>query len=173
MDTGLVGVMFSMFSMIAFITSPLNGHLMRRYGRKTILIAGGFIEIFGLVLFGAVYFFSGITFIILSFTARIFQGIGGSALFVSCLSIIANRYPEQIETKLGIIETFGSLGLIVGPLLGVLFYSLGGYIGVFFIYSVVFILFMFLLMHLIPADTCDEQPKDRIQYKDYLKHSEI
>eukprot|EP00358_Blepharisma_japonicum_P006259 CAMPEP_0202943494 /NCGR_PEP_ID=MMETSP1395-20130829/3952_1 /ASSEMBLY_ACC=CAM_ASM_000871 /TAXON_ID=5961 /ORGANISM="Blepharisma japonicum, Strain Stock R1072" /LENGTH=306 /DNA_ID=CAMNT_0049641027 /DNA_START=361 /DNA_END=1281 /DNA_ORIENTATION=- len=46
-------------------------------------------------------------------------------------------YPEDIEAKLGWMETMGGVGLILGPLIGGGFYSLVGYTLTFVIYTVI------------------------------------
>ncbi|CAG9312187.1 unnamed protein product [Blepharisma stoltei] len=132
-----IGYLFSLYAILAILFSPISGKIMMCVGRKKFLFIGCIIETVGILLFAFVTNFDGDTFVFLSFAARILQGMGGSALTVTLFALIANMYPEDIEAKLGWMETMGGVGLILGPLIGGGFYSLVGYTLTFVIYVVV------------------------------------
>ena len=49
-------------------------------------------------------------------------------------------YPNQIEEKVGIMEACTGIGYIVGPVVGGLLYSLGGYKAPFLFFSLFLLL---------------------------------
>jgi MFS family permease len=49
-------------------------------------------------------------------------------------------YPESLEQKISIAEVFGSLGFLLGPIIGSLLYQLGGYITPFLFFGCVALL---------------------------------
>lgn len=44
-------------------------------------------------------------------------------------------YPDEIEKRISMSEAFSSVGMFAGPLLGTVFYDLGGYMAPFLVFS--------------------------------------
>ena len=44
-------------------------------------------------------------------------------------------YPDDVQMKVSISESFNGLGMFAGPILGSLIYSIGGYVAPFIAFS--------------------------------------
>lgn len=53
--------------------------------------------------------------------------MGNAAFLTASFAIIAKEFPNNVSTTFASLETFFGLGLIVGPMVGGVLYSLGGY----------------------------------------------
>ena len=69
-----------------------------------------------------------------------------------------NFYPERKEVLVGYIEAVASIGLISGPLLGSLLYSLGGYTFTFYSFGGIFLLFSLFIKSIFPQDIDRVEP---------------
>mmetsp|Transcript_12954 Transcript_12954/g.18903 ORF Transcript_12954/g.18903 Transcript_12954/m.18903 type:complete len:445 (-) Transcript_12954:47-1381(-) len=160
MSQEMTGFLFSMFALIAFVFSPITGKLMLRVGRKKVMLVGSIIECVGVFIFAWVVYFEGTAFVVVSFIGRFLMGVGGSALLTSCFAVLSNIYSDEVETKIGIMETCGGVGLIVGPLIGAFLYFVGGYTFVFLSYAVLFLWLSFTTYSYLPEATGSDQDKD-------------
>lgn len=66
--------------------------------------------------------------------------------------MLSNLYEEDVDVKLGIMETIGSVGLIIGPVIGGVIYEMLGYSAVFWIFSVCSLTVAFIAFKVIPQD---------------------
>lgn len=57
------------------------------------------------------------------------------------------------------METIGGIGLIMGPVIGGIFYSIGGYVFVFMIYDVLLLALGVMTYNLLPADRPEQEKK--------------
>jgi MFS family permease len=55
------------------------------------------------------------------------QGLASCAIQTVSYSICTNFYPDKKEAMVGYIEAMTGIGLIMGPLIGSLLFSYGGY----------------------------------------------
>jgi predicted MFS family arabinose efflux permease len=90
------------------------------------------------------------------------MGMGGASLLVTCkansgFALLSNLYPGEIEVKIGIMETTGSIGLILGPALGGFIYNALGYSAVFWVYSACSITIAGIAFKLLPNDKEDTE----------------
>lgn len=88
--------------------------------------------------------------------------MGGASLLVTCkansgFALLSNLYPGEIEVKIGIMETTGSIGLILGPALGGFIYNALGYSAVFWVYSACSITIAGIAFKLLPNDREDTE----------------
>jgi len=74
--------------------------------------------------------------------------------------VIANTYPDEIEKKLGWMEICGSLGLILGPLLGGLLYQINGYTTTFILLTVVLVILSVITFLVLPPPK-EEKAKEK------------
>ena len=65
----------------------------------------------------------------------------------SAIAIITNHYPDEREQNLGIFEGGTGLGLLLGPMLGSMLYTIGGYIAPFYIVGTICLLILPLLQY--------------------------
>lgn len=84
--------------------------------------------------------------------ARILQGGAASATWTSGLAIVAERYPTDRVQKMGISMVGMTIGSLVGPLLGGLFYDWGGYYAPFWFAGAVVVLDLMMRFFLLPWD---------------------
>jgi MFS family permease len=54
-------------------------------------------------------------------------------------------FPESIEQKVSIAEVFAALGFLLGPVVGSLLYSLGGYLTPFLVFGCIALLLVPLI----------------------------
>jgi MFS family permease len=66
--------------------------------------------------------------VIISFVSKVLLGIGSGMNSTSVISIITSVYYEEKERFLGYVESSCGVGLLLGPILGTILYSVGGYI---------------------------------------------
>ena len=72
-----------------------------------------------------------------------------------------NYFPNNREEMIGYIEAFQGIGLIVGPLIGSLLYSIGGYRFIFFTMGISFIISSFFIKSIFgPEIDCDNRNTD-------------
>lgn len=66
-------------------------------------------------------------FITLALIVRIVEALGNAAFLTASFAIIAKEFPDNVSVTFASLETFFGLGLIVGPMVGGVLYSIGGY----------------------------------------------
>ncbi|KPI93454.1 MFS-type transporter C6orf192-like [Papilio xuthus] len=110
-------------------------------GAKFMFIAGMFVAGACNVLFGTLVMVQdSLTFTILCFVVRGMEALGASAYSTASYVFVVNAFPDSIGTVLGILETFVGLGMSVGPAIGGLLYSIGGFGVPFYSLGVVMVL---------------------------------
>ena len=55
--------------------------------------------------------------------------------FTPLYAYIPVLYPKSVEEKVAIAEVFGASGFLLGPVVGSLLYSLGGYLVPFLVFG--------------------------------------
>lgn len=174
MNEKSVGYLFSLYALIAFFMSPINGTIMNKIGRKNVLLIGGITESFRMLIFALVEDFTGDSFIIFSMIARVLMGAGGSALLVTCFAVISNLYPEDMESKIGIMETIGGVGLMAGPPVGGILFSIAGYKFVLITYTLLFLITTMISWRVLPDDNPEKIKNDKtISYWKLLSMKQI
>ncbi|VVC87951.1 unnamed protein product [Leptidea sinapis] len=94
------------------------------------------------------------TFTILCFIIRGMEALGASAYSTASYVYVVNVFPDNIGSVLGILETFVGLGMSVGPAIGGLLYSIGGFGVPFYSLGIVMIIVVPINMILLPD--CEE-----------------
>lgn len=143
------GLVFGIFELVSFLSCPILGKYLDFIGPKFMLNSGIFIASTCSILFGLLDLVTGhIDFITLSFTIRIVEALGTSAATTAAFAITASVFPDSVATTFAALETFYGLGYIVGPMIGGMLFSLGGYIlpfvsmGTFLMLDAIFIYFI-------------------------------
>ena len=67
-----------------------------------------------------------------------------------CYSICTNFYPDRKEAMVGFIEAMTGIGLILGPLIGSILYSAGGYEFTFFVFGGIFLVASIFIKLIFP-----------------------
>lgn len=125
--SSLVGFIFSLFPISSMILSLFLPKLMFLIGRNNILIIGLIFIGAGSVLVSFIENCNTTMAILLSILSRILSGAGCACETVTSLSILSSDYPEEFQKLAALIETFAGLGIIIGPLLGSVLFSFGGF----------------------------------------------
>jgi MFS family permease len=107
----LLGLIFSITSIVQFLTCPLVGPLSRAFSRLVTLMIGLVVLAAGALLFGMLDSIPG--FII----GRLLQGIGNGFLEVSGLSLLM-RFSTDLRRDIGLLEGASGVGSLLGPLIG-------------------------------------------------------
>jgi MFS family permease len=115
----VIGWMIAVFSIAQLASAPLWGRISDRYGRRPAIIAG--------LLAGAVSFtvFGLATSIWMLFLSRLIQGLGGGTTAVLQAYVGDASEPKDRARALGWLTSATSAGVMVGPAIGSLAYSLG------------------------------------------------
>ncbi|KAM3966487.1 uncharacterized protein ACR2FA_012028 [Aphomia sociella] len=124
----MCGVVFSFYAVVMFITSPVFGKFLPKVGAKFMFTTGMFVAGACNVMFGTLALVDDMTtFTVLCFIVRGLEALGASAYSTASYVFVVNAFPDSIGSVLGILETFVGLGMSVGPAIGGLLYSIGGF----------------------------------------------
>jgi len=149
----IIGVIFSASPVGSFLLSFFFGKHMVKIGRKRLMAIGIVLEAIAVISFGFIDFITNReVFIGISYVTRLVQGIGLSGFGSAAYAYVAANYPEQVMEKIAMIELFGGLGLMAGPLFGAGVYAVGGYTCVFVSLGVLFFGLVPYLWKYLPAD---------------------
>lgn len=119
-----IGLMFSINPFANLISTLILGKYMVTIGRKLVLILGLIFSGLSLVFIAPLSLSNYESMIILTVLSRILVGLSISFTFISCTAIFATDYPGQAQIMIGRMEAAISIGFILGPQLGAIFYSL-------------------------------------------------
>ena len=151
------GPIFGIIHLALFITSPLMGKVISRLGLGNVFKSGLLLISFSSLCFGLLTFLDDPTlFLVLAYSLRMIEGVGGSALWTSMLALLLARsdkrklkmflipfccsHPNQAGLVYSLVDgTFGA-GYIMGPVIGAALYNLGGFLSPFLISGLVFLL---------------------------------
>lgn len=103
------GLLFSLFSLCQFISTPIIGRMSDKYGRKPLLL----VSIAGTALSFFMTAFAPNAFIL--FLARALDGLTAGNIPVAMAVISDNTKPEDRAKGFGLIGGTFSLGFIIGP----------------------------------------------------------
>uniref|UniRef100_A0A0A9Z5S3 Major facilitator superfamily (MFS) profile domain-containing protein n=1 Tax=Lygus hesperus TaxID=30085 RepID=A0A0A9Z5S3_LYGHE len=164
------GLVFGSFEFIAFFSSPILGRYMNFVGAKTMLSLGMILAAISAICFGLLdYIDDHATFITLSFILRMTESLGSTAALVSAFSITAAVFPKSVATTFATLEAFYGLGYIVGPTLGGLLFSLGGYVLPFAVMGTAMIIGTIFVFMVLPPINPSSNDFGHIKVKDVLK----
>nr|CAD7442916.1 unnamed protein product [Timema bartmani] len=152
------GFVFGIFELVSFICSPLIGKYVNVIGPKFLLKSGLFVAGICSMLFGFLHFVEGhAEFIGLSFAIRIVESVGASAATTAAFSITAAVFPDCVATTFATLEVFYGLGYIVGPMIGGLLFSLGGFALPFLVVGCVLLLDGLIICLVLPSLDSDRK----------------
>ncbi|KAH9634184.1 hypothetical protein HF086_001386 [Spodoptera exigua] len=137
----MCGIVFSFYAVVMFLTSPLFGKFLPTVGAKFLFTGGMFVAGACNVLFGTLALIEDTQmFTILCFVVRGMEALGASAYSTASYVFVVNTFPDSIGSVLGILETFIGLGMSVGPAIGGLLYTIGGFGLPFYTLGVIMVL---------------------------------
>ena len=85
-------------------------------------------------------------FLTISFIAQSLGGLGCGANNTAVMAMLSGLKNDEREKAIGLLEVSNGIGILCGPLLGALLYSIGGYHFPFMVFA-----FLYLLMYPIIA----------------------
>jgi len=144
MSNFAVGGLMSVYPLAFLLTAPLVGGHMHKIGRKNSVIIGVIMMSIGTLMFAlAGYSPDPLTFYLVSFVARILQGIADGIISVTIPSIIAIEWPNDQELYLGYNTMANGMGCSFGPMIGSVIYAYMDYVDTFYFFTAyVFVLGM-------------------------------
>lgn len=131
-----VGLLLSVFSIVAALVIPIVGFLSDRYGRKKIVLISLLFVMVGSVITiiagrGVAEPFRWIV------TGRIIQGIGAGGTAPLAMALVGDLFSGKERSKnLGALEVFNGIGKVVSPFIGALAALLFWY-SAFYVYFIV------------------------------------
>ncbi|KAK9738924.1 Major Facilitator Superfamily [Popillia japonica] len=152
MSETLAGLVFSFYAMVVFVSSPVFGKLLPRFGVKITFIFGIITSGICSIMFGSLQFVNDSTaFTVLSFVIRGTEALGASAYSTAGYVLIINIFPKNGGVVRGILETFVGLGMSVGPAIGGLLFAVGGFGLPFYVVGMISILMAPLNLYVLPS----------------------
>ena len=162
---GLIAWVSTAYLLTSTVFVPIYGKLSDLYGRKTILVFGVCLFLFGSVLCGLSgelgdlpLLGGGMNQLILF---RAIQGIGGAALFTMTFTIIADLFePRERGRVMGVFASVFGVSMVLGPLAGgffadlgmvhILGYDIAGWRGVFYVNLPIGLIALFMIVVKMP-----------------------
>ena len=123
-----VGLVFAAYSMAVVAVSPFIGKILKNIGFANLVAFGLVCMGISIIPFG--YFLkleSPMSCVALGIVLRVMQGTASAAINSTCYSLAADKYPEQTEAMVGLLEAFSGLGGVAGLLGGAYIYESMGY----------------------------------------------
>jgi MFS family permease len=120
----VIGVVFSLNPASSLISALILGKNMNIIGRKKILLGSLLFTSISMFLLSPIEYLDTNYILIMSFTSRIISGVGSACVFTSVTTIFVSDYPDEVQIMLGRMEAAIGVGLILGPLIGTVLYSI-------------------------------------------------
>uniref|UniRef100_A0A1B6LS52 Major facilitator superfamily (MFS) profile domain-containing protein n=1 Tax=Graphocephala atropunctata TaxID=36148 RepID=A0A1B6LS52_9HEMI len=156
MDLSVSGFVFSFYALVVSITAPVLGKMLPRVGAKPMYIWGLILAACSNFLFGLlpqIADYSWFTF--MAFFVRGLEALGASAFSTSSFVFVVETFPDNISTILGVMETVIGLGMSVGPAIGGVLYSIGGFGLPFYILGVIMFAVVPLDIWILPVASAE------------------
>lgn len=118
-ETWVIGMIIASFSVAQLGAAPVWGRFSDRYGRRPALLIGLFASSAAFVVFGLA------ASIWMLFLSRIVQGVGGGTTGVAQAYIGDTIPPKDRAKALGWLSAATSAGVMIGPVIGSLAFTLG------------------------------------------------
>lgn len=94
----------------------------------------------------------GVVFVVFCFLLRVVMAMGGAAADTASFAIVAGEFGSNIGTVTGAMETFTGLGFMLGPPLGGVLYSAGGFKLPFIVLGGLLLSILPVVMLILPKD---------------------
>ena len=114
----VIAVLFSVYSLMQFIFSPIWGRLSDKFGRRPVLLWNLFGSVISYIIFGV----AGSLFVL--FISRVIQGIAGAKIATAQAYIADITPPEKRARGMGMIGAGLGLGFVFGPAIAGILISL-------------------------------------------------
>ena len=130
----VIGLAYSIKFVTVFIGSIMGEWLIRKIGRKSLVIFGVVLQIITGQLLAMITSLGDTGFITVTFIARLIQGMAGGYIQVGEFAIIATCYPDRVAMLMAIFELATGFGFFSGPQVGAIVLQFGGFREVYIVY---------------------------------------
>ncbi|XP_045472619.1 MFS-type transporter SLC18B1-like isoform X2 [Harmonia axyridis] len=163
----VIGLIFSFYALIMFLTSPIFGKILPKVGTKILFLGGILVVAITNILFGFLVHVEDFTlFTSLCILIRGIEALGACAYSTASYVYVVNSFPQSIGSVLGILETFVGLGMSTGPAIGGFLYSLGGFTLPFLVLGITMVITVPLNLVFLPSvDECYVSSKSTSFFK--------
>ncbi len=153
MSDELVGVVFAVFALVIFLASPFVGKLMTTHGKKTIYCSGLVLVAGSTVAFSVASLLpEGPLFACWCLVMRLLQGVGSAMEETAAYAIIADMGSAELSFLMGITEISTGFGYMIGPPLGGILFSAGGFTAPFLVLGIALLPAAALTYYRLPND---------------------
>ena len=136
LNTILIGLFFSAFPVGSFPASLYIGKLMRFYRKDRLLLFFNICLCLARFFVGTLYYNEDVQlFFIIAFISRFLTGVAEGCVTPVLYSYIPELFPADMMVKFGILEIWGSSGVIIGGVATSYIYEEWGYFAVFWVTS--------------------------------------
>ena len=112
-STAAIGLLFAVYAVGLVLATPVLGMLSDRFGRRRPMLIGSAGLVASTVLFALADTYP------LLVTARFVQGVAAAAVWTAGVALVAEvTEPRNLGKVMGVVMTFMSVGLILGPPVG-------------------------------------------------------
>ncbi|XP_044750167.1 MFS-type transporter SLC18B1-like isoform X2 [Coccinella septempunctata] len=163
----VIGLIFSFYALIMFLTSPIFGKILPKVGTKFLFLGGILVVAITNILFGFLVYVDDFTlFTTLCILVRSIEALGACAYSTASYVYVVNSFPQSIGSVLGILETFVGLGMSTGPAIGGFLYSLGGFTLPFLVLGITMAITVPLNLLFLPSvEECNMSSKSTSFFK--------
>lgn len=167
------GFVFGIYQLAMFLSSPVYGKIIPILKPGFMMKAGMLVSGVCNILFGFLdYAPPGPSFIWLAIVIRFFDALGASAFITASYTTLGCELPDIIGRAMSLTETAFALGLAGGPVIGGLFYVLGGFQLPFTVIGALLILGTGVNFFLFSEDDNDVAPQSISALK-LLSHTDF
>ena len=165
-----IGYVIGIYSLAMIVVSPLMAAIIQQVGRRIPVGAGALLMGLTFQVFAfSTYVESNWWFVALSLLLRVLQGTATVLIQVSYLSIVATFYPSNREWLIGIFEAAIGAGMMMGPFIGTVLFSYGGYVFMNMAFGCVFLVLAVFVPKVFPS-MVDLYTKQQ-NYEEYLLYA--
>lgn len=124
----VIGGVFAIYALTIFLGSPIVSKLIPLVGASRMFNVGLGVAGAATLAFGVLDRIPSATgFIISCYVMRVIEAVGTAAFYTASYTVVANKFPENINMLVGTAETMMAVGVAAGPAMGGGLYSVGGY----------------------------------------------
>jgi len=118
-----VGAIFASYAVFSLVVSLTATRLAPTIGARNAIAIGLVVEVVATAAFGLTVYLDGNAFIVTTFFLRGIAGAGSAIYMIAALAVLIGEYPTSFGSVMGTFEASGSIGVMVGPLIGGLLYG--------------------------------------------------
>lgn len=111
-----ISVLFTISQLSSFVCSFQISRIISSIGNRYTAILGLLTGAFSMLGIALGYYLSNTLFLYVSIGSRMIGGFGVACIYIASFGMIQNEFPEKSEKYTSLMEAFGGIGLMLGPL---------------------------------------------------------